>query len=139
MENSTLQLPKDLIEGIVKTKISAAVCEALVDKTSLLEAAVNKVLLDPTGADGKHSTYSSDRDSHYIHWLMNDMLKKVISETLQEEIIKHKAIIKKNIASQLSRKNSPLLKQLVNAMTGGVVDASQNRYRLTVNIENKSE
>lgn len=133
METSTLQLPKELIEGIVQTQVSAAVSAALVDKDSLLRVAVTKVLTQKVDQNGKPSSYSSA--TQYVDWLMNDMLKKVVQRTLEAEFSKHEKLIKEQIASQLSKKNSPLLKQLVNGLTTGVINASKQSYNLTVNVE----
>lgn len=134
METSTLQLPKELIEGAVKSHIAAAVASALGDKTEIIETAVNAVLSHQVDSKGNFTNRDYDKCGTMIDHIMNSLLKKMIMEVLQEELEKHRKAIKENLANQLRKKNSPILKQFANAMTDGLIQAATNDYRMTIKI-----
>lgn len=135
-DNATLQLPRDLIEGAINAHIQTALAAALGDKAKILETAVAQVLTAKVDSEGKPGR-GYGHDVEFIQWAVRDCVMKAVREALQQEITKHEAVIKKHIAEQLSRKNSPLLKQLVDTMTTGMVSAASDRWRLTVSYDEK--
>lgn len=133
METATLQLPKDLIEAAIQQNVAAAMTKAMGGYSSLMSEAVNRVLNQKVGGDGQPSNYSTS--TTFIQWAVSDALRKAVQTALAEEVIKYESEVRRQIVEQLSRKNSPIVKQLVENMTKGLIEAATNKYRLTVNVE----
>lgn len=133
MEGATLQLPKDLVEAAINQHVQIAMAQALGGQQRLLTQAVHQVLTSKVDSDGKPGRgYGSDRE--FITWAVDDALKSAVRRILEEELVKYEEDLRKNIADQLSRKNSPLVKQLAEGIVKGVISAAQNKYSFTVDI-----
>ena len=133
METATLQLPKDLIEAAINQHVQVAIAQAMGGRASILEQAVKQVLTAKVDNEGKPSR-GYGNDIEFIQWAVRDTLQKAVKETLNAEIANHKEAIRKSIVELLSRKNSPLIKQMAEVMTAGIVSAASSRWNLTVNL-----
>lgn len=129
-ENATLQLPKDLIEAVINQEIQKSIALALSDKQVFIQA-VTSVLTSKVDGDGKY-TNDSWRSRPYIEHAVDTAIKQAVKDVIATEIVSFKEQIKTLIAADLKRKNSPLLQNLVDVMTKGIVDASASSYRLEV-------
>jgi len=136
-ENSTFQIPKDVIEPIIAAHVSAAVLEAFADKNKLMEVAVSKVLNAKVEKDSGKPTNSDYYATTYIQWLMESVIKKVVAEAIQEQVGLHKEELKKAIAAELgiSKKYSPLAKQLINGMCEAMSHPDLLKYRIKVQFD----
>ena len=130
METASLQLPKDLIEGAIQREVSLAIAKALGDRVQILDQVVQRVLTQKVDDGGKPTSYGHSLE--FVQWAVNKALQDAVKRAINEEIGKYGEVIRKSIADQLSRKNSPLLKQLVDGMTTGIVTALGDKWRLTV-------
>lgn len=135
-ENATLQLPKDLVEGAIKTQVATAIASALKDHGSVVESVIHKVLTMKVDRDGEKARgYSGDLE--FIEWLCRNAIEKVVREVAYEEIEKIKPQVKEQIVAFLQKKNSPLLKKLAEAMIDGLSGSMANKYHTTISIEAK--
>ena len=134
VETATLQLPKDLIDGAVKHHVALAISEALGTQSHILETAVQQVLNQHVNSDGKISSYSSENKYSFISVMVNITLRNAVIEALNEEMVKHKAAIKKALASELSKSKSKFTQHLIETMASSVVEAAASKYRLTVSL-----
>jgi len=134
METASLQLPRDMIEAAIQREVSISISKALGDSAKILNEVVRQVLTSKVDRDGKPSSYGG---LEFIKWAMEDSLKKAVKESINEEIGKYKDVIKKNITEQLAKKNSPLVKQLVDGMCTGVTQALENKWQITVSYQGK--
>lgn len=137
MEASTIQIPNDIIQPIVEAKVTAAITEALGGYDRLIETAVAQVLNQKVNHEGVPSTYSDAKP--WFKWVMTDCVKKAARAAIESYFKDHEELIKKAITTELSKKNSPLVKQLVTTLIGSVLNADSLRYRMNVavNIEDK--
>jgi len=132
--SATLQLPKDLIESAIQQHVTLALANSLGDGSRILEQVVKRTLEQKVDSEGKPERYSSQGNATYIQWLVNDALRKAVHAAVIEELSKYQDRIREALAANLKQKNSPLLKQLVEAMTTGMIKASTDKWRLTVNV-----
>lgn len=130
----TFQIPKDVIEPIIQAQISSAVLAALGDNKSIVEKAVAQVLNMKVDGDGKASHYSSHNDVSWVQWMMREAVKKAAKQAIEEFFSQNKELVKTQIATELRKKNSPLAKQLINAMVGAVTNEHTLKYRLSVTV-----
>ena len=70
-----------------------------------------------------------------IEWALNDALKKAAKIAIEEAVMSHKDKMQKELIRQLSVKNSPLIKSMVQSIAAGVFSETNLKYRLTVNVE----
>lgn len=132
-DQASVLLPKDLVEGAIRTQVAAAMVAALGDKAALIETCVHRVLTQKVDRDGNVGRgYGNDEE--FIQWAMKTAVVDAVKSVITEEVGKYKDTMRKHIAAQLSRKNSPLLKQLVDNMTEAVTTAAANKWMLTVNF-----
>lgn len=134
-ENPTLSIPRDVIEPIITAHVAAAVTAALSDRSILVEKLVTEVLTAKVGDDGKPSNYSSS--VQFIVWAMRDCVRKATHAAIVEAMAKHSDVIKKGIVDQLSKRNSPLAKELAAGLLKGVFSESAIKWRLNINCEER--
>ena len=137
METATVQLPKDLIEAAIRSEVSTALVKAFGEHKVIIDRIVSSVLTQKVDREGKKSCgYNSDIE--FVQWAAEDCLRKVVTEIMTAELVRYKTTIKENIIQQLSKKNSPLLKQLIESMTTGIITASESKWRINVTYDGKA-
>ena len=134
-EASTFQIPKDVIEPIIQAHVSAAVTAALADRSRLMEEAVSQVLNMKVDSQGRPENYSSSIP--WIQWVMKECLKKAVRGAIEAELGKQESQIKAHIVTELQRKNSPMIKQLVAGMITAITHPDNLRYRLNITVDGK--
>ena len=135
-ETATLQLPRDLIVAAIEKEVNLAIARALGEHSRILDTVIQRVLTMKVDSEGKPGHgYSNDQE--FILWAVNDALRNAVKEAINTEVQKYKETIRSHLAEQLSRKNSPLLKQLVDQMTTGIIDSTTNKWTLTVKYMGK--
>lgn len=129
-EGASLTLPKDLIEATINQHVQAAVCAALADKAQILQMAVGRVLTEKVDSDLKPCTWQGAKP--FIEMAVQKSIRDSVQAVLNEELAKHHEAIKAELARQISAKNSPLLKLMVESLATGMVKASQNQWSFKV-------
>lgn len=129
---STIEIPNDIIQPIVEAKVAAAVTEALGGYDRLIELAVCQVLNQKVDERGVPSTYSDAVP--WFKYVMRECVQKSARAAIEEYFAAHGELVKKAIATELSKKNSPLVKQLVSVLIGSVVNEDSLRYRMNVSV-----
>ena len=138
-DNSTLQIPKDVIEPIINAHVSAAVLAAFADKSKLMEIAVGRVLNTTVEKDSGKPTSSSYNATTYIQWVMESIVKKAVASAIEEQVGLHQKELKEAIAAELGlgKKYTPLAKQLINGMCSAMTHPDLLRYRIRVEFDDK--
>jgi hypothetical protein len=133
-DNPTFQIPKEVIEPIIQAHVTTAVMNALGGHQKLVSDAVASVLTQSVDSDGKPSS-SSYYGKPFIEHVMTKCIRDAVLQAVQEEMPKHKDVIRAHISSQLRQKNSPLLKQFVDGMAGALADPDNLKYAINVSYE----
>lgn len=131
---ASLQIPKEMIESAIRTHVAAAIADAFGEKNAILNMAVGRVINQRVDSEGKPSTYSRDSDRPWIEWAIGETVRESVKSVLSEELAKQQDRIRAEISAQLQKKNSPLLKMLVESMANSITEIAGNRYRMTVNV-----
>lgn len=131
-----MTIPKDIIEPIVKAHIQAALAEALGDKSHLLEQMATQVLSAKVDYKGNPPRYSSDEAGTFIEVTLANELREAVRSVLREELGKHKERMRAAIVAELEKKNSPIVKAMVEGLLTGVV-TNGLEYALTVKLANE--
>lgn len=130
-DGPTLQIPRDVIEPIIQAQIAASLASAL-GADGVLRKAVNTILQTPVDSEGKASGYSSDRNRPWIDWAISDALRIAARKAIEQAVEQQGEVIRKELAAQLTKKNSPLIKQMIEAMMTGVFNANQVKYEINI-------
>lgn len=133
MSTPTLQIPKDVIEPIIQANIVAAVAQAMGPTGRVLENAIAGILSTKVDSQGKPTTYGGSMP--WIEWAVAHSVRDAAKKAIDEHVAQFGEAIKKQLVADLSKKNSPLIKALVDGLMSGVFKAESLRYRFTVNAE----
>lgn len=134
-DQPTFQIPRDVIEPIIQSHVSAAVVAALGDNKLVLESAISQVLNSKVDSSGKPSTYGYSSDVAYVQWLCQNAIKGAVQKVMTEEVGKHSEVIRQCLVKELKKSNSPLVKQLVEGFVKTITDETTLKYRLNITVE----
>lgn len=132
MEGASLTLPKDLIEAAINQHVALAVTKAFDGHSMIITKVVQTVLAEKVGHDGKPDTYARDRGIPWAEWAMQKAIKDAVQKAIAEEVAKHEDALRTHIAAQIRNPKSPLFKQLVDSLTGGMVKVASDKWRVSV-------
>ncbi len=133
-ENPTFQIPKDVIEPIIKAHVATAVAAALGGHGRLVEEAVTRCLMEKVDSQGRPTTGSYDSEEWVVR-AMKTAIQTAAKDALMAELPKHRDAIQAMIERSLKQRNSPLLRQLVDAMVNGVAQSDALKYRLNITFD----
>jgi hypothetical protein len=134
----TFQIPRDVIEPIIKAHVASAVIEALGGGTKLVEDAIMRILSEKVDSEGRPTNSDYNSTTWVLH-AMRKALREEILATVSAELPKHREAIRGLIQRELRKSNSPLLKQFVDGMVGVLSDKDALSYRMTVQFETAEE
>ena len=131
-QNATLQLPKDLINAVISAEIQKSIAQALSDQR-IFVSAVSSVLNQRVDEHGRPCTYSSAIP--YVQFAVTKALQEAVKDVIGSEVSQYKELLKSMLATELGKKNSPMLKHFVEAMAAGFVETTKNSYKINVSVE----
>lgn len=135
MNGPTLNIPQDVINPIIQANISAAILAAMGDGSKVVANAITTILstkVDPNS--GNVHSYQSQNTVPWIDWAMGNAVRESAKAAIIEYLADHQEEVKKHLAAELSKKNSPLAKSLVEAMAKGMADQNALRYAVSVTV-----
>lgn len=136
-ENPTFTIPKDVIDPIIKAHVATAITSALGGRDELITKAISRVLFQKVDHRGEPSDYSSNPE--FIQWACRNAITEAVKSCLTEEIKKHEEKLKALISAALSKKNSPLVKQLAEGLVGAISNPDVLKWRLNVTCEQNKD
>jgi hypothetical protein len=135
MSDPTLTVPRDVIEPVIQAHISAAVVAALGDRSAIVQDVVTRVLQEKVDDEGKASNYN--RSIPWLQWVMHKCVRDAAKAAIVEQLELQKDALKKALAAELAKKNSPLVRQLVEGMVGAMTHPDVLKYRIAVSFDDK--
>lgn len=129
----TFKIPRDVIEPIIQAHVQKAVIDALADRGALVSEAVRRVLSMKVDTEGRFDSYG--RGGEWVAWMVRDCICKATRAAIEDEMVKHKVAIDNLIIKELQKRNSPLMRQLVNGMTSAFTNPENLKWRLKVSYE----
>jgi hypothetical protein len=133
-DNPTFQIPKDVIEPILKAHVAAAITEAFGDRSKLIEQMITSVLMGTVDDKGRPTYSSAYGASPLLEWMMKDAIGNAVREVMAEQLVKYKEQVKDAIVSTLRAKRSPLARKLAEALVNGITAEETLKWRLTVDV-----
>lgn len=134
--NATFNLPRDLIEGALREHVTSALGRAFDDNGSrIVTSIIDKVVNVEVDRNGKPAKYRSEVVGNWIDIIVKNIVQDEVKQIITEEVGKLKPLIREMLLKELHKKNSPLIKKLVQAMTDGMVEASTRKWGIVVDIK----
>ena len=134
MADPTFQIPKDIIDPIIKAHVNEAVLRALDGPNHIVSTAILNVMNVNVDSDGKPSSYNG---VPWIDWVIGDCVKKSVRAVIEEQLKTHADQLKAALTRELSTRNSKLVKQLVEGMAVAMTHPDTLKYRLNVTYDEK--
>jgi uncharacterized membrane protein YheB (UPF0754 family) len=125
-DDPTFKIPRDVIQPIIEAKVAAALIEALGNQQWLVQNCITKVLDEKVNDSGtKAENFYADRAPTFLQWALRSCIQAQVKKILQDQVELHKEVIAKSLKTELEKKNSPLVKQLIEGMTTGFTKSLQ--------------
>lgn len=135
-DTASLQLPKDLVEASIEKALREAIAAQLVDQDRLIQKMAYEILNQKVDDSGKPSRYSYAKP--FLEWVCSETIRESIVEVFQEEIKSRKSILKEALNAELKKKNSPIVRSLMNATADGLIKATESKWKFQLQILNDS-
>lgn len=137
MSQPTFQIPQDVIAPIIQANITAAVAKALGSSGDVLEKAISTILAMRVDSSGKPSTYSSDSNRTWLDWAIGDAIRNAARAAIEDQVSTLQEALKQQMVAQLTKKNSPLIKQIAEGLAAGAFSPDAIKWRLTIQPETR--
>lgn len=137
MSAPTFQIPQDVIQPIIQANITAAIAQALGGSANVLEKAISTILSTQVDGEGKPSSYSHHSHRSWLDWAVGDAIRKAARAAIEEQIGTLQAALKEQMVAQLTKKNSPLIKQIAEGLAAGAFSPEAFKWRLTISPESR--
>lgn len=131
----TIAIPRDIIEPIIQAEITKSIIEAMGPKQAVMQQAIAAILNLSVDSDGKPSSYNG---RPWIDWIIGKEIRAAAQAAIVEHLATHADVIKKQLSTELAKKNSPLVRQLVEGMVGAMTHPDALRWRLNVTYAEKN-
>lgn len=119
-DDPTFKIPRDVIQPIIEAKVASALIEALGNQQWLVQNCITKVLDEKVNSNGaKVERYYEDGAPTFLQWALRSCIQVQVKKILEDQVAEHKEVIAKALKAELEKKNSPLVKQLIEGMTTG--------------------
>lgn len=132
MSNPTFQIPQDVIAPIIQANITAAIAQALGSSGQVLEKAISTILATQVDAEGKPSNYSHHTHKTWLDWAIGDAIRRAAKAAIEENVATLQDALKQQMVAQLTKKNSPLIKQIAEGLATGAFSPDAIRWRLNI-------
>lgn len=141
-EETTLRLPSDMVESIVRNRLNAEVVAAFGGQDKLMEKLIDNLIRQPVDDKGKPvlSSHYSNKGT-LLDYLARDILQKELSEAIRDWFKENAEKFREELTHQLSKKS--VQKEIAVATILGLKGAAENKYnyffRFSFNMEEKED
>lgn len=132
-ENATVNIPKDVIDPIVRQQLSAAIAAAMGDPVKIINAIVTRALDIKVDKSGKVSNYSYDNTQPFLEALSHKLIRDEAEKLIREYVQDHRELIKKQIVALLSKRRNGTFAE---ALLVGAEKSLEN-FSLTIHLDRK--
>lgn len=135
-EQASVNIPKDLLEPIIREHIAAGVVAAIGDPATLIRQLVEKAASAKVDMNGEVSRYCSDNKYSFIEAVATRTLHESIKAAIVEYVKEQRPAIQAAVKSHLAKRTSAVAKALVD----GLIASTEQRWDLKCEfIANRNE
>jgi hypothetical protein len=133
---ATIELPGVDFAALAKEVISVKLTEALATSDDgikkIVHAALGVRVLEETGNTPR---YSSDKTVPWVEYVAADMVRAATKEVLKAKVESLMPTIQKAVEAELKRSS----KTIAHALVGAFTESCKNGYRLSVQMQYKTD
>lgn len=129
-DTATVNIPKDVLEPVVRAQVAAGITEALGNPAVLIEKVVQHALGQKVDSRGNISKSNYDNRFDLVELMATKGIHDVVRQTLESWVDEQRPIIEDKVRKALSRKESTFAKALVD----GLVKATKSTWAFKCNI-----
>ena len=135
-EQASVNIPKDLLEPIIRQHIAAGVVAAIGDPAELIRQVVEKSLKVKVDSDGKVNDYSHYNQHDFIDSIASKAIREATKAAVIEYVKEQQPAIQAAVKAHLSKRTSAVAKALVD----GLIASTEQRWDLKCEfIANRNE
>lgn len=134
----TLAIPQDVIEPIIQANITAAIANAMGPRAQVMEKAIATILATRVDDKGVPTTSTYNSHATWLDWAISNAIREAAKAAIAEQVDLLQEAIKTQLAKELTKKNSPMVKQIADGLVGGAFNPDALRYRLNVTADTRS-
>lgn len=129
-EQASVNIPKDILEPIIRAHIQTGVVAAIGDPATLIEEVVRRALTKKVDRNGTVSNYSTDNKYDLIEIVAQQTIEAEVKKAVIAWIEDQKPAIQKAVADSLKKKTGVFAKALVD----GFVQCTKQDWRISCNF-----
>ena len=129
-EQASVNIPKDLLEPIIREHIHAGIVAALGDPAALISQVVEQTLSRKVNHAGDVSQYSHDNKYSLIEAVARNAIHAACKRAVESFIEERRPDIEKAVKAAISKRTGAFSKALVD----GLVEASRQSWSFQCNI-----
>ncbi len=131
MENASVNIPKDLLEPIIRQHIQAGIVAAVGDPAKLIEQVIDRMLRQKVNSEGKIDSHSYSNTHDLIEVVSRNAINKAARAAVEAYVEEQRPAIEAAVRKAIERKTGALAKALVD----GFADAAKQRWKLECKFE----
>ena len=129
-EQATVNIPKDVLEPIVRAQVTAGILKAFGDPAKLIEAVVDKAMKQKVDDSGKVNSSDYYNKHDLLELLAKQEIHKIAHEMLREFVAQKRPMIEKAVKDAMSKKSGAFSKALVD----GLANSVSSDFKFTCNV-----
>jgi len=129
-ENATVNIPKDILEPIVRAQVTAGIMQHFGKPEEIIRKVVEASLARKVNSNGDVSSSNYENSHDLIEVLSSKVIHKIAKEMLTEFLETQRPVIEKHMRAQFAKKASPFAK----AAADGLMQAMKSEWSFKCNV-----
>lgn len=134
-EQASVNIPKDLLEPIIRQHIAAGVVAAIGDPAALIRTVVERACKEKVCRDGTRSQYSSDNQYDFVEFTAGQAIREATKKAVMAYIEEQRPAIEAAVAAYLRKSTTKFAK----AIADGFVASTSQRCEVKVEFVAKRD
>ena len=136
MSDLNIAISKELVEPVIREKISAAIVSQLGDAEEVMRKAIEIALNEKVNVKGVKSNRSYDNQYPFMEVLASNAIRDAAREAVKDWVEEKRPMIEKAVRTRLNRSQAKIAKVLVDSFAEKAT--SEYALKLDMKIEKQS-
>ena len=129
-ENATVNIPRDILEPIVRAQITAGIMQHFGKPEELIQKVVESSLKQKVDSNGNINSSSYSNTHDLIEVLSSKVIHEIAKDMLKEFIEQQRPLIEKHMRAAFAKRASPFAK----AAADGLMQAMKSEWSFKCNV-----
>jgi hypothetical protein len=125
-DQASVNIPKDLLEPIIRQHIAAGVVAAIGDPAALIRAVVDRACKEKVNSEGKRGQYDSDNKYDFVEQIAGNAIREATRKAVMTYVEEQRPAIETAVVAHLKRSTTKFAKTLVD----GLVESTKQRWNI---------